>query len=352
MTTRVRQYYSGKGDTWDSWRMANMMSCQNKFYLYFIFHILKLSLECENTPTSLIRYTVSNDKLTEFEIEGNIVVTTSESLLVQVDLLNNTKLCNKMLSISYSVRSLWFSAGNIREIESELLKNQKVSDNLHITDGKIQTIKKHTFKDLEVSVLGLYSNEIVTIEEEAFVGLPFVSLINLSYNKIEWIHLRSFVDVPELISLDLSHNNISRIEKHFFHFCQQNSLSIKLSYNRIESVDDEAFAGSTLTTVELDLNWNHIEFLSFGIFQGRHFDTINLLGNNISKISTKFFDQHYDIDTLDVNLNHMDEENLEVLRNWAQKNNVSLHSLGNSRGVKIEIRVLSMFITLLVGKLV
>jgi hypothetical protein len=352
MTTRVGQYYTGKGDTWESWRMANMMSSQNKFCLYFLFHILKLSLECEDTPTSLMRYTVSNDKLIQFEIEGNIVVITSESILVQVDLLNNTKLCNKMLSISYRVESLWFSAGNIREIEIDLLKNQKVGDHLHITGGKIKTIKKHTFKDLEVSVLGLFSNEIVTIEEEAFVGLPFVSLINLSHNKIEWIHLRSFVDVPELIFLDLSHNNISRIEKHFFHFCQQNSLGIDLSYNRIKSIDDEAFAGSRLTTVELQLNWNHIDVLSFGIFQGRHFDTINLLGNNISKISTKFFDQHYDIDTLDMNFNHLDEENLEVLRNWAQKNNVSLRSLGNTGGVKIEIRILSIFVALLVGKLV
>jgi Leucine-rich repeat (LRR) protein len=240
-----------------------MMSRQKKICLYFLFHILKLSLECEDTPTSLIRYKVSNDKLNELEIEGNILVTSSESFLVQVDLLNNTKLCSKMLSISYSVRSIWFSADNIIEIESELLKNQKVSENLYITSGKIKTLKKHTFKDLELSVLGLFDNEIVTIEEEAFVGLPFVSLINLSHNKIEWIHLRSFVDVPELISLDLSHNNISRIEKHFFHFCQQNSLNIKLSYNRIESVDDEAFAGSRSAAIDLDLEENRIELLSF-----------------------------------------------------------------------------------------
>jgi hypothetical protein len=48
----------------------------------------------------------------------------------------------------------------------------------------------------------------------------------------------------------------------------------------------------------------------------------------------------------------MDEENLEVLRNWAQKNNVSLRSLGNTGGVKTEIRILSIFVALLVGKLV
>jgi hypothetical protein len=352
MTTPVRQHFTGKGETRNSCRMANMMPRQKKICLYFLFHILKLSLECEDTPSSLIRYKVSNDKLTEFEIEGNIVVTSSESFLVQVDLLNNTKLCSKMLSISYSVRSIWFSADNIREIESELLKNQKVSDNLYITSGKIKTIKKHTFKNLEVSVLGLFNNEIVTIEEEAFVGLPFVSLINLCHNKIEWIHLRSFVDVPELTLLNLNHNNISRIEKRFFQFFQQDHLHIDLSDNRIKSVDDEAFAGSRRAAIDLDLEDNRIELLSFGIFQGRRFNKINLMLNNISKISTEFFDEHYEVGILDVSFNHLNEESLEVLKNWAEKNDVFLKCFANSGGIKMEIWVLLIFVTLMLGKLV
>jgi Leucine-rich repeat (LRR) protein len=60
-----------------------------------------------------------------------------------------------------------------------------------ILNGKIQTIKKRSFHNLEITSLSLSGNKITTIEEEAFVNLSQPK--TLDRNQVKELNPRSSV---------------------------------------------------------------------------------------------------------------------------------------------------------------
>jgi Leucine-rich repeat (LRR) protein len=269
-----------------------------------------------------------------------------------VDSLNNNLLCKRMFDNFYKFDSLYIEAKNVEEIEYDFLLGQQIYRVLHIINGKIKTIKKYTFKDLMVMGLGLFENEISTIEGEAFVNLSRLEEISLGKNKITRLSPDSFVKLPRLNNFDVINNRISKIQTELFKFLKSKSVVICLQYNAIEVLDPGAFVGSSTKHVQIDLTHNHIECIPSGFFQGRRFESVDLRHNKISKFSGNFFRKNVDIQLLYLNFNLLEEEILEELTDWAKENNVSLtcsldsdgHYLETSLALLIAALILTIFI--------
>jgi Leucine-rich repeat (LRR) protein len=90
-----------------------------------------------------------------------------------------------------------------------------------IWNGKIQTIKKRSFHNLEITSLSLSGNKITTIEEEAFVNLS--QLKTLDRNQVKELNPRSSVGLSELDNFRVFRNVISKLQKNIFEFLENNS---------------------------------------------------------------------------------------------------------------------------------
>jgi hypothetical protein len=330
------------------------LRCCLVLYL-FSFILIELNLAFDESEFSLMQFRLFVDATTRIKTGRMISLESNSSNLgrLYVDSLNNNLLCKRMFDNFYKFDSLYIEAKNVEEIEADFLLGQQIYRVLHIINGKIKTIKKYTFKDLMVMGLGLFENEISTIEGEAFVNLSRLEEISLGKNKITRLSPDSFVKLPRLNNFDVINNRISKIQKEFFKFLKNESVLICLQYNAIEVLDPGAFVGSTTKHVQIDLRHNNIECVPSGFFQGRRFESVDLRDNKIWKFSGNFFRENVDIKLLYLNFNPLEEEILEELRGWAKENNVSLTCSIDSDGhyyleTSVVLLIAALILTILI----
>jgi Leucine-rich repeat (LRR) protein len=218
----------------------------------------------------------------------------SKAQINQVDykIVNNNSATLQMRTgsiIRTEYNTVEVEVNNVVKIETNFLQGKGLGSCLGIWDEKIQTIKKHTFHNLEITSLALYENKITTIEEEAFANLSRLKTLHLNRNQLKELNSRSFVGLPQLDDFNAIENVISKLQKNVFGFLENKKASIDLSSNCIETVDKGAFDGSNATTVDIWLRNNRIEFIPPEICQHHRFVEINVCNNRISKISPEFF---------------------------------------------------------------
>jgi Leucine-rich repeat (LRR) protein len=262
--------------------------------IYVVFYLItcvstESSSGCSKAQINQVDYKIVNNNSATLQMRtGSIIRTEYNTVEMEVNLGNNTILCSKIFDKLRNV-SLSIRATNVVKIETNFLQGKGLGSCLGIWDEKIQTIKKHTFHNLEITSLALYENKITTIEEEAFANLSRLKTLHLNRNQLKELNSRSFVGLPQLDDFNAIENVISKLQKNVFGFLENKKPSIDLSSNCIETVDKGAFDGSNATTVDIWLRNNRIEFIPPEICQHHRFVEIDVCNNRISKISPEFF---------------------------------------------------------------
>jgi hypothetical protein len=97
---------------------------------------------------------------------------------------------------------------------------------LSISSSKLPTVKSGLFKiELQkIEYLFLYSNQIVSIEANAFEYLSKLKWIRLESNKLESLSYKLFKNNPDLIYINLKQNKINSIHSNFFDGLQKLKL--------------------------------------------------------------------------------------------------------------------------------
>jgi Leucine-rich repeat (LRR) protein len=261
-----------------------------------------------------VEYSTFVNNFATFQMRTDSIVRTGDNVLsADVDLGNNTILCSKIFDKLHNLNSVSIHATNVVEIETNFLQGKGLDSRLEIHDGKFQTIKTHTFHNLEITSLSLFGNKITTIEEEAFLNLSQLNTLILDRNQLKELNPRSFVGLSHLDSFSAVGNVISKLQKNIFEFLQKRNVSIHLHRNCIETLDKGAFDGSNAANVILNLMHNRIEFLPPEIFQPGRFVRIDMYNNNISKIPHEFFEGDFYIELLNVDCNPLDGETVQAL---------------------------------------
>jgi hypothetical protein len=86
---------------------------------------------------------------------SSIIRTEYNTVEVTLDLGNNIILCSKIFDKLDNLKSIFIQAKNVVAVEMNFLQGKGLGVNLGIWDGKIQTIKKHTFHNLKSTYLNL-----------------------------------------------------------------------------------------------------------------------------------------------------------------------------------------------------
>nr|XP_008194619.1 PREDICTED: chaoptin [Tribolium castaneum] len=261
-------------------------------------------------------------------INSTVVEIEEDTTLVNVDLQENTKLCNKMFNLSSKVESLIITGPHVVEIETNFLHSQNVYE-LSISNTGITTIKKYTFKNLKIQTLELFDNEIQTLEAKAFADLFQLHKLDLSNNDLTTLDLESFYRLPLLDYFDAKGNQIVKLGKQFFQILRKDYSEMWLCSNKIQVLGVEFFEGLGVNNISIDLNRNLIEFISPHVFQGHSFREIDLSFNPVT-ISEDFFRSELEIKTFVFNLDYLHHGTVEKLVTWAEINNITLVDSSNA----------------------
>jgi Leucine-rich repeat (LRR) protein len=288
--------------------------------IYVVFYLISCvstesSSGCSKAQSNQVEYKILHNK--SFQMK------TGSTIETEVDLGNITILCSKIFDKLDNLNSLLIRATNVVKIETNFLQGKGLDSLLKIYYGKFQTIKKHTFHDLEITLLFLSENKITTIEEEAFANLSRLKELSLNRNQLKELNPRSFVGLPQLDDFRAIKNVISKLQKNVFRFLENKKASIDLSSNCIETVDKGAFDGSNATTVIIFLRNNRIEFIPPEICQHHRFVEIDVCNNRISKISPEFFEEDFNVTFLYIDCNPLNENTLQALFDWRNQHNSS-----------------------------
>jgi Leucine-rich repeat (LRR) protein len=236
-------------------------------------------------------YTTWTRDYNESKTTTSKIVTAVYDMFVIVYVRDNKILCNKMFDTVLNISSLNIYAKNVVEIEKHFLQGRDLEDRLEINHGNMKTIRRQTFVDLRIRLLLLESNNIMRIENEAFVNLSRLEQVNLSRNKLKELNWESFVGLPKLKTFFSSLNRISKLQKNAFQFLQSDNASIVLNGNSnvIETVEQEVFSELTIGIDTLDLSVNKIKILPAGVFKGSCFLKVDLSDNKYSTHLSRSF---------------------------------------------------------------
>ncbi|KAJ3619369.1 hypothetical protein MTP99_005057 [Tenebrio molitor] len=291
--------------------MKSFLNCLAIFFMNFV----EIMLKCENITK--IKYNV-NDKT----FEDTIIMTFADSEGFQANLQQNTVICNKIFNISYPLTFVKLTGSKVTHVETEFLKNQETVQVVKITETKIQTIRKHTFKDLEVKYLILEKNQISIIEEEAFFNLPLLNTIQIKTNKLSVLNSNYFKNLPQMTTFHAQHNKIKSLENSFFQIIKQDNGDVNLNYNELKIVNNDFFAGLSVQNTSVSLGVNQIEELPVGIFDGYSFGALDLSHNFVTDISEEFLKGYVRIQTISFDV--FNDGTLKRLQTWSRRNNVKV----------------------------
>jgi hypothetical protein len=94
----------------------------------------------------------------------------------------------------------------------------------------------------------------MTVENDAFVNLPFLQVINLNHNLIKTMNPKGFSHLPNLSTFYVCCNKLEELERGFFPFLQRSNPVILLNNNNISKVDLGVFEEMTASEVTIDLS--------------------------------------------------------------------------------------------------
>jgi hypothetical protein len=218
----------------------------------------------------------------------------------------------------------------VTHVETEFLKNQEPVQEVKITATKIQTIRKHTFKDLKVKYLMLEKNQISIIEEEAFFNLPLLDAIQINGNRLSVLNSNSFKNLPKMATFIAQHNKIKSLENSFFQIIKKDNGDVSLIYNKLNVLKKDFFAGLSVENMGVKLGVNQIKELPVGIFDEYSFKFLDLSHNLITDISEEFLQDCVRIQVICFDKNVFQGTTLRRLQIWSRRNNITVNYFPNA----------------------
>ena len=186
---------------------------------------------------------------------------------------------------------------------------------LDLSGNKISGLVAHVVSYMNLEVLDLRDNQMISIDDNVLDSLPKLKYLYLSDNHLSSINTRTFKNLKSLLKLDLSHNRLSRLDDNIFKDLKTVE-ELNIAGNDINDISDDAFVGleklrslnlddNRLTSVpsraidhttaldELALNFNHIETIDSHAFKPlKGLKKLGLQSNRIGFISEfAFHDQ-------------------------------------------------------------
>ncbi|XP_049292401.1 protein artichoke-like [Anopheles funestus] len=251
----------------------------------------------------------------------------SNRKLVDLNLVDN--LIEKLpVDVFYglkSLESLNIQNNRLTTVPEDIFRDQPLFEQLRLEGNRIISFQPCFLKTSDVelqnnrlSVLGkssfdtnatlverlyLYGNEIATIEQSVFEGLPKLKNIyldhnritelspmlfhknqkleqvTLSYNRLSVLRTNTFSGLARLNQVDLSYNQLSAIEPAVFHHSPVNYLN--LNGNKLKTLNGWAFSGTNIRQLHVDSN--AIESLEY---PGTIFETLEELSAANNRIAS------------------------------------------------------------------
>ncbi|KAJ3644810.1 hypothetical protein Zmor_022513 [Zophobas morio] len=241
------------------------------------------------------------------------------------------ELCCKIFACKNILEAITFNNCFIRKFEENCFSNcvQNVRTCIRVTRNHLTTIKKHTFRDLDVIQIDLNNNFIEELEDEAFLNLNNLLTLHLDRNLLTVINSKAFALIPRLQSLGLLGNRIRTLQTGFFSFLSARNSEINLACNEISQLNKSAFDSlSSRVILDLILSGNTIEILPDDIFNNHSWRSVDLAFNPLKKISRHFCDKQCVMQIFEFNCTSLGLEDVEFIVNWAKVKEVDLHGGG------------------------
>ncbi|CAG0890481.1 unnamed protein product [Cyprideis torosa] len=243
-------------------------------------------------------------------------------------ILQVTSTLTKTASPIQNISLLDLSISNVTSIFSSAFDGMALSG-LVISTGFIQNIHSDAFRGIfsTLETLGLPSNNLSVVPENAFRQLSNLKRLDMSLNRIRSIGTGSFSKLTTLQVLDLSWNVIHSIAKgvqwHSLQslFLQGNLLEVEdlsalqglqrlrdlnLSNNNLQGTLPPKVFGTLKRLDSLSLSQNELTVLKKGVFVGldslRHLD---LSMNSIDLVETSVFQELPQLQTLNLERNKL-----------------------------------------------
>ncbi|XP_032422368.1 leucine-rich repeat-containing protein 53 [Xiphophorus hellerii] len=178
---------------------------------------------------------------------------------------------------------------------------------LLLTEGSISVVQPASLSDLRnITVIGLSSNLISELSEDAFRNLPFLHTLLLDHNLLTSQALQggALINLSQLEVLALGHNHIDMIQAGWFTGTKA-LLSLKLEGNLVTRLNPGSFPLNDFRSLEtLDLSDNLIDFLDRNSFRGLvSLRSLDLSRNRLSSVPPEAFSYLVWLSNLNLDLN-------------------------------------------------
>ncbi|XP_027877477.1 leucine-rich repeat-containing protein 53 [Xiphophorus couchianus] len=178
---------------------------------------------------------------------------------------------------------------------------------LLLTEGSISVVQPASLSDLRnITVIGLSSNHISELSEDAFRNLPFLHTLLLDHNLLTSQALQggALINLSQLEVLALGHNHIDMIQAGWFTGTKA-LLSLKLEGNLVTRLNPGSFPLNDFRSLEtLDLSDNLIDFLDRNSFRGLvSLRSLDLSRNRLSSVPPEAFSYLVWLSNLNLDLN-------------------------------------------------
>ncbi|KAE8573054.1 chaoptin [Halyomorpha halys] len=290
---------------------------------------------------------------------------------------NNINAIPESISNFENIETLILDFNNLKELKSTVFSSSahKSLKEVRLSFNKIPSIDSKTFSGLSnLETVGLHSNKIIKISENAFTDLIQKFSVYLSNNVIEIIESKSFSNIPKLKMVDLHGNKLLTFDYTVFEnvTTDNDPMTLNLSSNRIENLkvptyqrnpvyisvldlSHNKFAKVPEKLVEiqtslksLDLSYNEITAIeSVDFYSMLNLEHLSLIHNKIVQVKPDAFISLKKLQILNLSHNHIEEiqneqfKNLENLRildlSFNSINNIPSNAFENTKVEKLSL---------------
>lgn len=303
----------------------------NKLVVILCFLISYCCAKCTNIGSFNIFYGNENEhdndinkvihKLKFVTIEFNELANYNKYLVI----FHNSSIpgiCEDLVSPLKDVRKLFFNLIGANHIEENAFNSLKYLDELGIYQNNMTTIQTGIFNGLPIRKLDIGGNNIEDIESEAFDDMPNLEYLRIIGNGIKVIDTEWFRNTPKLYELLLQHNKITELPKNVFKYLRTGSTckyeddknncpNISLVGNRIKKIHPDAFTNLRNIT-SINLTYNHIKELP-NIFVGIRVKEFSIMDNDITCFSDDVLEAFKKIKIVQISGNNIRRECAEEI---------------------------------------
>lgn len=154
---------------------------------------------------------------------------------VEIHDSRTTFIVTQAISTFVNMNGMQIFSSELNRIQPNAFANAANLETLEITGNPLTSLGASAFLGTRLTWLDLDSNQIESIHQNAFAGLPTLRELNLTRNRIQELHPNVFSPLSSLTFVTLEYNQLLRIPSQLF----ANNLplvEIALGWNQINAV--------------------------------------------------------------------------------------------------------------------